>query len=169
MKPGDDPEFFRFPAPEGRSRESTIRLDREGRFFHDGAPVEHPRLEAAMHSWIGRHPDDGRYILTNGYDWTYVTVEDAPFVVRGIKAEHGRVILTLSDGSEEPWEPASTRSGDGGALYVKVKLTSKGGPFEARFSRHAQASLAPFLVELDGAPAVLVAGHTERIGSANHG
>ena len=40
MKPGDHPEFFRFPAPEGRSRESTILLDREGRFWHDGELVE---------------------------------------------------------------------------------------------------------------------------------
>ena len=27
-----------------------------------------------------RHPDDGRYILTNGYDWTYFTVDDAPYL-----------------------------------------------------------------------------------------
>ena len=65
-KPGDHPEFFRFPAPEGRSRESTIRLDGEGRFFHDDEPVAHPKLAAALHTWIARHPDDGRYILTAG-------------------------------------------------------------------------------------------------------
>ena len=71
------------PAPEGRSRESTIRLDADGRFFHEGERVEHPGLEAAMHTWIARHPDDGRYILTNGYDWTYFTVDDVPFFVPG--------------------------------------------------------------------------------------
>src|SRR5512138_1092762 len=81
MKPGDHPEFFRFPAPEGRSRESTIRLDAEGRFWHEQLLVEHRKLAAAMHTWISRHPDDGRYILTNGYDWTYFTVEDAPYTV----------------------------------------------------------------------------------------
>ncbi len=70
MKPGDHPEFFRFPAPEGRSRESTIRLDAEGRFWHEGNPVEHPKLAQAMHGWVSRHPDDHRFILTNGYDWT---------------------------------------------------------------------------------------------------
>ena len=60
MKPGEHPEFFRFPAPEGRSRESTIRLDGEGRFFHDEALVEHPKLRDALHTWIARHPEDGR-------------------------------------------------------------------------------------------------------------
>ena len=42
MRPADHPEFFRLPAPEGRSRESTIVLDAEGRFHHDGELVEHP-------------------------------------------------------------------------------------------------------------------------------
>src|SRR5689334_6224664 len=106
MRPGDHPDFFRFPAPEGRSRESTIRLDAEGHFWHDGAQVEHPKLEAAMHTWIARHPDDGRWILTNGYDWTYFIVDDVPFYVRALKIKPGAGIdLVLSDGSTEPWRP----------------------------------------------------------------
>jgi hypothetical protein len=147
MKPGDHPEFFRFPAPEGRSRESTIRLDAHGRFWHDAAPVEHAGLAAALSGWISRHPDDGRYILTNGYDWTYFTVEDAPYVVRAVRIEPDRIVLLLSDGTEEPWEPESTREGDGGALYATVKRAARGGPYEAKFTPHAQSSLLPVLVE----------------------
>jgi hypothetical protein len=170
MKPGDHPEFFRFPAPEGRSRESTIVLDRDGRFFHDGEAVEHPRLAAAMHTWIARHPEDGRYILNNGYDWTYFTVEDAPFTVTGVKSSGNRLLLLLSDGTEEPWDPRATRVApldgkDAGALYAKVKPAASGGPFEAKFSRHAQAGLAPLLVESKGAPAVLVDGEAVPIGA----
>ena len=63
MRPADHPDFFRLPPPPGRSRESTIRLDADGCFFHDGVPVEHPKLRDALHTWIARHPDDGRYIL----------------------------------------------------------------------------------------------------------
>src|SRR5271168_3957201 len=113
MKPADHPEFFRFPAPEGRSRESTIRLDAEGRFWHEGNPVEHAKLAQAMHGWVSRHPDDGRYILTNGYDWTYFIVDDAPFFVRSVRIEPDRVVLVLSDGSEETWAPETTRVGAG--------------------------------------------------------
>ncbi len=105
VKPSDHPDFFRFPAPEGRSRESTIVLDAEGRFWHEGARVEHPPLASALHRWIARHPDDGRYILTNGYDWTYFTVEDVPFFVQALKAETDRVLLALSDDTEEAWDP----------------------------------------------------------------
>ena len=148
MKPGDHPEFFRFPAPEGRSRESTIRLDAEGHFWHDVRRVDHAGLAAAFHSWITRHPDDGRYILTNGYDWTYFIVDDAPFVVQRVRVEGDRAFLVLSDGTEEPWSPEASRVGADGGLYVPVKATAKGGPYEAKFSRHAQASLAPLLEEV---------------------
>jgi hypothetical protein len=151
MKPGDHPEFFRFPAPEGRSRESEIRLDGEGHFFDHGERVEHARLEQAMHTWIGRHPDDGRYILTNGYDWTYFQVDDAPYFVRAVRVETDHVVLVLSDETEETLVPADTgpRAGDE-ALYTQVKRAAQGGPFEAKFTRHAQTSLSPVLALDDG-------------------
>jgi hypothetical protein len=167
VKPGDHPEFFRFPAPEGRSRESTIRLDAQGRFWHDGARVEHPGLAAALAGWIARHPDDGRFILTNGYDWTYFTVDDAPYVVRSVRLEPERVVLLLSDGLEEEWLPEATRIGADGALYAQVKRDAKGGPYEAKFTPHAQSSLGPVLA--DGAPdhaaAALLGGKLHAIGA----
>ena len=156
MKPGEHPEFFRFPAPEGRSRESTLRLDGDGRFFHDDALVEHPKLAAALHTWIARHPDDGRFILTNGYDWTYFIVDDVPFFVRSVKqagpgpADQTDAILVLSDGSEEPLEPETVRLGARGDLYLQVKRDAKGGPFDAKMTRFAQTQLGPFLSEENG-------------------
>jgi hypothetical protein len=167
VRPGDHPEFFRFPAPEGRSRESTIRLDAQGRFWHEGAPVEHAGLAAALAGWIARHPDDGRFILTNGYDWTYFTVEDAPYVVRSIGVDPERIVLRLSDGTEEGWEPETTRVGADGALYALVKRGARDGPYEAKFTPHAQSSLEPILHEAgpDHAAAVLVAGRMHAIGA----
>lgn len=159
-RPGDHPDFFRLPPPPGRSRESTIVLDAEGRFFHDNAPVEHPGMARAFASWIGRHPDDGRYILNNGWDWSYFTVEDAPFFVEAVRANERGPLLVLSDGTEEPLAASSLRAGEGGALYVKVK----GGAFEARFCRTAQLGLGPWVEEEpDGAPALVILGARYRI------
>src|SRR5450432_689314 len=141
MRPADHPEFFRFPAPEGRSRESSIVLDAEGRFRHDGVLVEHPGMASAFASWIGLHPDDGRFILSNGYDWTYFRVEDVPFFVLGLREEGGQLLLGLSDGSESPLDPQSLVLGAQGALYTTVK----GGKFRARFQQAAQTALAPWL------------------------
>jgi hypothetical protein len=145
MKPGEHPEFFHLPAPEGRSRESTIRLDRHGGFFHDDAPVEHPKLREAMHTWIARHPDDGRYILTNGYDWTYFTVEDVPYFVRSVRDHDGDAVMSLSDGTEEPLDPGTVHANARGELYLKVKTAAVGGPFDAKMTRFAQGQLGPFL------------------------
>jgi hypothetical protein len=149
MKPGDHPEFFRFPAPEGRSRESTIRLDGEGRFHHEGEAVEHAKLGQALHTWIARHPDDGRWILTNGYDWTYFIVDDVPFFVRAIRDEGGDAILILSDGTEEPLDPSTVHANERGELYLTVKKD-----FPAKMTRHAQSQLGPFL-KTDGDRVVL--------------
>src|SRR5262245_38063248 len=128
MKPGDHPDFYRVAPPPGASRESSIRLDADGKFWHDGARVEHAALEKAMHRWIARHPDDGRFILTNGYDWTYFQVDDAPYTVRTLRVLPEQVELELSDDTDEPLVPESLTVGPSDALYVKVK----GGQFEAR-------------------------------------
>jgi hypothetical protein len=164
VKPSAQPEFFRLPPPEGRSRESTIRLDGSGRFWHDGLAVAHPGLAAALHTWIRRHPDDGRYILSNGYDWTYFTVDDAPYFVRSVAIHPDRILLELSDGTEEAWAPASTRIGADDALYAVVKRDAPGGPYEAKFTRHAQASLAPALAD-EGPPAVTIGGRMHVLGA----
>jgi uncharacterized protein len=146
MKPGDHPDFYRLAPPPGTSRESTIVLDREGRFRHDGDPIDQPALEQALRTWIARHPDDGRLILTNGYDWCYFRAEDAAFVVDALRVgPAGDITLRLFDGSEEPLDPATLSVGAGGAVYASVK----GGRFDARFSRHAQTQLAPVLVNGD--------------------
>jgi uncharacterized protein len=159
MKPGDHPDFFRLAPPPGASRESTIRLDAQGRFWHDGVLVEKPALAAALHRWIARHPDDGRYILTNGYDWTYFEVEDVPYFVESIALEEQGIRMTLTDGAQEWLEPATLR-GLGNGLYAKVK----GGAFEARFSRHAQIALEPALEEgAEGEVVLKVAGNRYEI------
>ena len=146
MKPGEHPDFFQLAPPPGTSRESTIRLDADGKFWHNGARVNHPTLEKALHGWIARHPEDGRFILTNGYDWTYFEVEDAPYEVRSLSVLPDAVVLRLSDETDEPLDPTTLRVGGRDALYTKVK----GGAFDARFSRHAQTSLSPWLGENDG-------------------
>jgi hypothetical protein len=156
MKPGDHPDFYKLAPPPGTSRESTIVLDRSGRFWHDGERVDHPALEQALKSWIALHPDDGRTILTNGYDWCYFRAEDAPFFVDALRVEpDGSVTLRLFDGTEEPLDPATLSLGEDGAVHVRVKA----GRLPARFSRHAQTQLAPILIETDP-PTVVIQGRS---------
>ena len=155
MKPGDHPDFFRLPPPPGRSRESRIVLDGNGRFSNAGVLVDHEGMAAAFASWIRKHPDDGRFILTNGYDWTYFTVTDVPFFVRHVEDVEGRAVLRLSDGTDEPLDPSVVEVSEDGVLYARVK----GGEFDARFLPSAQSAMVNFLGEgAHGQPCVEVGG-----------
>lgn len=160
-KPGDHPEFFRLPPPPGASRESSIVLDEQGRFWHDGARVEHPGMARAFASWIRRHPDDGRFILSNGFDWTYFTVRDVPYFVRNVRAVDGVPVAELSDGSEEPLDPSTLQVDAAGAVYCRVKS----GRFSAKFTPGPQTALGPWLAEAaSGAVEFVVQGHRYRVG-----
>lgn len=164
MKPGDHPEFFRFPPPEGRSRESSIVLTREGRFFHDGAPVEHPGMHKAFASWLRRHPDDGRYILSNGYDWSYLTVEGPARFVRAVRAVEGRPMVELLDGAELALEPGALRTDEEGALWLRLSDGER-----ARFTSQAQLDLAPWLGEQRGLVGIEIDGQFSEISAAPEG
>lgn len=162
MKPGDHPDFFRLPPPPGQSRESGIVLDANGHFWHKGEPVEHAGMARAFASWVCRHPDDGRFILSNGYDWSYLTVQDAPFFVSTVKVDRAIPLLVLASGEEEPLDPTTLLIGRGDALYARVKQ----GAFLAKLTPAAQLTLAPILVDLpDGQVGIRVA---DRIFPVNH-
>jgi uncharacterized protein len=107
----------------------------------------HRGLADAMHTWITRHPDNGRFVLYNGYDWSYFTVESAPFVVRYVDhTAFDAPRIVLSDGTTEVLGEEALWTGADTSLYTFVKRESAAGPFQARFSRHAQTELARYLV-----------------------
>lgn len=137
------------------TRESAIRIDSDGNFWHEGQKVEHSGLARAMASWISRHPDDGRWVLENGWDWCYVKVDDAPFVVRSARVEGDQVFGVLSDGVEEPLESLSVD--ESGTLRCLVRPTARGGPIPAKLARLAQLDLADHLEEHHGAPVLRLA------------
>lgn len=148
MKPGDHPEFFRFPAPPGFSRESRIQLNRFGEFLHEGEKVERPSLARAMHSWVSYHPDDGRPILENGYDWCYLQVEDTAQFVAAIHADDaGAPRVRLSSGHEESLRSETLQVDEEGVAYVEVLPRGASQPVLARFLREAQSALEPWLAD----------------------
>ncbi|MBK8258396.1 MAG: hypothetical protein IPK82_37745 [Polyangiaceae bacterium] len=145
MKPGDHPNFFRFAPPPGTSRESTITLDRNGEFFHNGERVDHPALRQALRSWVALHPDDHRPILTNGYDWCYFRPEIAPIFVTAVSVHtDATVTLTLFNNTTEPLNPNALFIDAEGIVYTRTQ-----NGMLARFTRHAQTGLLPLLVNDD--------------------
>jgi uncharacterized protein len=133
-------------------RTSGIRVDREGRFIHEGAEVTHAGLKGALYRWLDRlPPPDDRYILRlDARRFAYLDVDDTPLVVRAARVDPaGAVFLALSDGAEEPLDPATLTVDAAGQVRVFVR----GGRLEARLSNSALAALADRFTESDGRPA----------------
>ncbi len=128
---------------QGRTRETTIVRDAQGRWFHDGQPLEHPNLTRAFDRWIER-AGDGRYCLKNGINWAYFTLQGPPFFVRSLRVQPGgRVELLLSNDARELLRADSLRLGPDGALHCDVG----DGSMVARFDRHAAAQLEALIGE----------------------
>jgi hypothetical protein len=127
----------------GRTRETKIRRDAEGRWFNDDVELTHPLLRQAFDRWLAKAPDgSGRYCLSNDINWAYVAIEGAPRFVRKLAVSPGGVELSLSDGSVAALDPETLRQGPDGALYCDTP-----GALVARFDRHAAMQLGELLGE----------------------
>ena len=137
-----------------RLRQSGIRLDADGRFWHEGGEVTHHGLRAALWRWLDRNPD-GRYVLRlDARRFVYLDVDDAPFVVRSLRWQDDRALLRLSDDTEEELAYRTLRIAPGGAVYAQVK----GGRFDARFATTAWGTLGQRIVEREGKAVLDAAG-----------
>ncbi len=121
------------------SRESRIRVDREGRFWHEGERIAHEGLARAFARWVQWDAESGRYLLRNALDWCWITVDDTPLVVSAARVdEHtGEVTLSLSDGTTEPLARETLRIDAEDVPYCDVR----GGEIEAKFLQAAAFAL----------------------------
>jgi hypothetical protein len=138
-----------------RLRRSGIRVDREGRFIHEGAEVSHDGLRRALFRWLDTEPD-GRVVLRlDDKRFAYVEVDDTPLVARAARLDGERVWLALSDGAEEALEPATLTIDAAGVLRARVR----GGRLEARLATAAAAVLAEHVTDdAAGRPVLTLAG-----------
>lgn len=136
------------------SRESKIRIDRDGRFWHEGERVEHEGLARAFAQWVRWDEESQRYQLRNELDWCWIAVDDAPLVVSSASVSaDGAVRLTLNDGSTERLDVGTLRVDREDVPYCRVR----GGTLDARFLQAAAFSLLEH-AEPDGDGWALVLG-----------
>jgi len=121
-------------------------LHHDGRFTHEGLPITNARLRAAFDRGVRFLPDEGKYVVQLGRFRGEVEVEEAGFFVRSV--DLARATVALSDGSEEPLEPASLRpSAIDGAFLCTVKRDLVPSGLPARFTHAAQAELLEAIEE----------------------
>lgn len=122
-------------------RNSRVTLDREGRFYFQGALVEHPRVQRLFHRGL-RPAEGGAIVLQVGEQWCYLeSVEDTAWFVEKAAVAGDRVLLTLADGSTEALDPATLSRRDD-RIYCVLSHGRR-----ARFLRAALLTLAPWIDE----------------------
>lgn len=140
---------------QGRTRETKISRDAQGRWFNDGTAITHVLLTRAFDEWLRPAPDgSGRFCLSNDINWAFVSIEGPPRFVRSVGRDaSGEISLRLSDGEDVPLDVETLRQGPDGALYCEVP-----GPMAARFDSHAMMQLEDLVGEDDAGVFLSVGG-----------
>jgi len=116
----------------------SLFLDREGRWFHEGVEITHPRTRKLFSRNISRG-DDQRYYVHVGREYAVVEVEDTPFLVVSVTVQEQAgdrgctYQVLLNDGSEECLDPRTLSIEQDHVMYGRVK----GATEKARFVRSA--------------------------------
>ncbi len=87
-------------------RQGEIKIDKEGNWFFNGAPIINKQIVALFNSGI-EHDGQGGYRLHIGDEISPIVVEDTPYVVTSLELAQGVDGLScftvrLSDGTSEP-------------------------------------------------------------------
>lgn len=138
-------------------REYRYVVDRNGRIFHEGTEIIDPPVLRFFLSAM-QQTQEGRYLVLCQGERNWFEVADTPFVVQRLRCSTAQGQLLSADlyfagDYREPLAPESLEA-EGVYLYCRVRR----GAFRARFGRIAIQHLAPFLVEGDEGPAVLLGG-----------
>jgi len=122
---------------------SGLSVDAEGHFLHQGEPITHARTLEVLWRTLAPAPD-GRWLVTIGRESAYVTVDETPWVVRGLRVEGvppRRITLLLAGGREAPLQPETLRLAADGVLRCDLPTAP------ARFSRAGHIALGTLLEE----------------------
>ena len=132
---------------------SQMRIARDGRWFHEGRPIERPEMVRLFGSILRREPD-GSYVLVTPVEKLDIEVEDAPFVAVELKSEGSErdrsLAFRLNSGETViagPRHPLRCEQGpDGPRPYVLVR-----NGLDARIARPLYYELAELaLAEAEG-------------------
>ncbi|EKD41634.1 MAG: hypothetical protein ACD_73C00610G0002 [uncultured bacterium] len=124
-----------------KQQDETIKLDKEGNWFHGDYPILHDRTVQFFNRNIARNPQ-GRYFLTGEDKPVFFEVEDVPFFIKKVEKTIVGFLIYLTDESIELLDLASLSVGEDNALYCLVK----GGEFVAKFFRPPYMEISKFIL-----------------------
>jgi hypothetical protein len=129
------------------ARQGEIKIDKEGNWFFNGAPIINRQIVDLFNSGI-EHDGQGGYQLHISAEICPIVVEDTPYVVTHLEQEQGIEGLScftvrLSDGTSEKLSFETFYLSHDNVPYCAVK----GGQFPARFLRAPYYDLARYIEE----------------------
>ncbi len=114
------PSYFP-PELIEKFRETGIRLDRNGRFWHEDGEITHARFRQTLLRWLDIR-EDGRSILRlDDTRYAYIDIEDAYLLATSLRKADGKLYITLNDGSEEELAYETLSQGKDNALYCLAR------------------------------------------------
>ncbi len=127
--------------------DSAMRIDREGRWWHEGRPIARPALVRLFASILRREPD-GRHVLVTPVEKLDIAVEFAALrviaMVREGDGKAARIALQLNDGEAVILGPDHPLAMAEGLPLVKVR-----GGLQASFERPVYYELAEWALDHD--------------------
>jgi hypothetical protein len=126
-----------------------IYVDKDGNWFHNGAPIIHRDLLALFYQSLDVD-EHGQYLIKFKNQICRLDVEDTPYVIQAIDfvpatspGEEDRFLLHLIDNSNEDLAAGTLSVGPDHVPYCRIR----GGKFKARFSRASYYQMAPYIQE----------------------
>jgi hypothetical protein len=129
-----------------------LRLDREGAFWQEGAPVTHARLRRALLRWLDVREDGRDIIKLDDTRYAYVEVEDAHLRARSAHWRDDRCFVSWDDDEERELAYASLRQAPDHAFYTLVRK------LRGRIAGPAYYTIAERIVEQGHGFALVAAG-----------
>ena len=139
--------------------DSNMRIARDGRWFHDGAPIVRPEL-VRLFAGILRLDPEG-YMLVTPAEKLSITVEDVPFLAVAVDVRGGDLVFTTNVGDQVMLDDGHALRMSDGVPYLHVRRG-----LEARIARPVYYELAEMAVAQDGALGVWSGGRFFALGDA---
>ncbi|MCB9522155.1 MAG: DUF1285 domain-containing protein [Myxococcales bacterium] len=133
-------------------RSIDLRIDEDGRWWHEGEPFVNQRLRDYFDGNLDVHPESGEPILRVGDKWCYVRVDDTAFFVDRFKVEGERLLAVLNTRGRWPVP------GDGFVIHGERAYVTLAPHRRARLTRRAWHQLGEWLEEGPEGVQVAVAG-----------
>jgi hypothetical protein len=127
------------PEQIERMRAIGLRLDRAGRFWHDGVEITHARLRQALLRWLDVREDGRDIVRLDEKRYAYVDVEDAHLRATSARWDGDRCFVTWDDGAEEELDYAHLIERDDHAIAT----SARGGVLRAVIVGAAHQTITP--------------------------